>query len=111
MLPSFCTHEVTVIRPKYVDVRGTEEPDFSDPTEMPVTGCLVTFSATKADRDGRLAVEVTATLHAPPDADIRPGDRVRYDSAVYELLGEPLRHRSPTGAIDYVECEMARWSG
>lgn len=111
MLPSFCRDTITILRPTIRTVRGTQVADYSTPDRIEVEGCHVNFQASSIDRDGRLSVEVTAKLHAPALTSINADDHIEYDDAIYELLGEPLRHVSPTGSIDYIEATLARWSG
>jgi hypothetical protein len=59
----------------------------------------------------RFGVEVTARLMGPSDIDIGPGDRITYNGVTYEVVGEPLIHRGPSGVAAHSETRLRVFSG
>lgn len=111
-LPSFCRETVTVLRAPLVDQRGTKVRDWSQAVEHYVTGCSVQFASTMTNRgEPREAVSDTATLFAPPGADIKAGDRLSTSMGEFAVEGHPMPRVSPTGAVSHVECSLAWWGG
>ena len=111
-LPSFCRETVAVLRAPLVDQRGTKVRDWTKAVEHFVTGCSVQFSSTSTDRgEPRDAVSSSATLYAPPGADVATGDRVSCAFGEFWVEGQPMPRVSPTGAVSHVECPLARWEG
>jgi hypothetical protein len=109
---SFMTDAVTVIRPSTKTVRGSTVPDWGNATEHQLAHCQVTAAATSQERDGRVVnVSDRRTLRARYDADIRPGDRVRWNGEVYEVDGEVFHSESPTGRVSSTRCALQRWEG
>lgn len=111
MLPSWCSDTITVKRPKMVDSRGTQVPDWSKATSHTVTGCSVQTGQTSEDRDGRTATALMGTVYLPPSADVQAGDRILFDGTAYTVQGEPMAWRSPTGAVTHKQARIAVWSG
>lgn len=95
-------------------MRGSTVPDWDNATEHEVTRIMVTKrdAVVSSDRDGR-ALQVTdkRTLRAMYDADIREGDRVRWDGRMYEVDGEVVKTPSPTGRVSSTRATLARWEG
>ncbi|MBR2837777.1 MAG: hypothetical protein IKE55_03235 [Kiritimatiellae bacterium] len=109
---SFMSDSVTVVRPGARTVRGSTVPDWAAATEHVVDRVQVTAAATQQDRDGRVVnVHESATLRAPYDADVRPGDRVRWGGEIYEVDGEVFHSKSPTGRVSSTRCALRRWEG
>lgn len=109
---SFMDDAVTVIRPASKTVRGSTVPDWENATEHVVTRCQVTAASTSQERDGRVVnVSDRRTFRAMYDADVKPGDRVRWDGALYEVDGEVFRSKSPTGRASSTRCSLQRWEG
>lgn len=113
MLPtSICHDSVTVKRARLVDRRGSMVPDWTNPEESTLSGCSFQRRTTAQDRNGRvLQVTNGAVLYAPPNADIRAGDRIEFGSATYEVDGAPMPQRGATGALSHLEITLANWSG
>ena len=109
---SFMNETVTVIRPASKTVRGSTVPDWDNATEHQLARCQVTAASTQQDRGGRVVnVSDRRTLRAPYDADILPGDRVRWNGEVYEVDGEVFHSKSPTGRVSTTRCALQRWEG
>lgn len=112
MLPSFATETVTRIRPGVKVVRGSEVRDWNNASKLSISGCSVQPAATSLSQDGRvLGIADGWTLYAPYDADIREGDRVRYQGETYEIDGAPRKWMSATGALSNMQCALRRWAG
>lgn len=111
-LPSFCREAVTVLRAPLVDQRGTKVRDWSQAKSHYVNGCSVQFASTMSNRsEPREAVSDTATLFAPPGADVKAGDRLSTSMGEFVVEGHPMPRVSPTGAVSHVECSLAWWEG
>lgn len=109
---SFMDATVTVSRAPLANERGAQVPDWARARSHAVKGCLVTAAATSQDRDGRVVqVHDRLTLRAPYGSDIRAGDRVTVDGTVYEVDGDPLNAKSPTGRASTMRCALALWKG
>lgn len=111
MLPSWCSDTITVKRPKMVDSRGTQVPDWSKATSHTVTGCSVQTGQTSEDRDGRTATALLGTVYLPTGADVKAGDRITFGGNTYVVQGEPMEWRSPTGAVSNLQVRIAVWKG
>lgn len=112
MLPSFCTDEITVLRPVMVDKRGTKTLYWENATSHTIGGCSVQPSISTRDFDGRV-IQVTEewTLYAPFDSDLRAGDRIEWQSLTFEINGAPMPWKSPTGRVSHVWARLAEWRG
>lgn len=109
---SFMRDTATVIRPAARTVRGSSVPDWDNATEHELTRVQVTAAATQQERDGRVVnVSESYTLRARYDADVRPGDRVRWEGRTYEVDGEVFHSKSPTGRVSTTRCTLRRWEG
>lgn len=114
MLPDFCNDEVTVVRAGSRMVRGTVVPDWELATRHALVGCSVQPSAATADMDGRAQTSLGGTLIAPPDADLKAGDRVEWtDCAGTEhtfVVGEPRRLAS-IPQVAHTSADITEWRG
>ncbi len=114
-LPAWFTDEITVIRAgSSSDRYGDESPDWSEATEHTVRDCKVNPVAGNEDQgqlDDRAALTRRWNLAAPPGADIKATDRIRWDGSVYEVEGEVLKWRSPLGGVDHLYVQLVRWEG
>ena len=112
MLPSFCRDDVTRKRPTLTDKRGTQVLDWLNPSVATISGCSVQPNTTTRDFDGR-TIQVTEdwTLYAPPGTDIQAGDRIEWNSHVFEVNGAPMPWASPTGRVSHVWARLSEWSG
>jgi hypothetical protein len=112
MALSFFRDTVDVIRPAVKSVRGSDVPDWDGAAEHSIAGCQVTAAATQQERDGRVVnVAESYTLRAPVDADVRPGDRIRWRGKVYEVDGEVFHSESPMGRASTTRCALRRLKG
>lgn len=114
-LPSWFTDEITVVRASTTTDRyGDTAVDWGTATETAVTGCKVNPMAGGEDHgtyDDRTALTRRFVLAAPAGTDLRGGDRVRFDGAVYEVDGQPQTWKSPLGSVDHLRAELVRVDG
>ena len=111
MLPSFASQTVTVRRaPLVADAHGGYR-DWSVATPSTLTGCLVQPVSSSEEATNRDGVVADARMHAPAGTDVLSSDRLVVDGAEYEVIGEPLRWPSPTGALAHVEVLLRRVEG
>ena len=112
MLPSFWRQTITRVRPGEKTERGSVVPDWSTAERLEIPGCNVQPAATALQQDGRVAgISDGLTVYAPPDIDVKAGDRIEYGGNVYAINGDPLAWPSPTGALDHVQLNLMRWRG
>ena len=112
MLPSWAADTVTRIRPGSIDRRGSTEPDWTNTTETEITGCSVQPLSTSLSQDGRIqGITDGYTCYFPPGADVKTGDRIKYNGNVYTIMGEPHLWQSPTGKVNSLQAQLQRWSG
>ena len=110
MLPSFCRDVATVKRPKLVDDRGKQVPDYSKLDGHEVPGC--SFQPVQGETAwGEQGTPVTlrATLYMPPDSDVKAGDLVEVNGRTYAISGSPLDWSSPSGATSSIVCNLIDW--
>lgn len=111
-LPSWASQTVTIIRPGTGIERGSEVPDWENTQETNVSGCSVQPASTDLSQDGRvLGVFDGMTCYMPPGTDVREGDRIRHEEAVYAVVGAPRRWQSPTGRASHIQVNLRRWDG
>ena len=113
MLPSFATDTIHVVTPVWVDDRGTMVPDWSQPpaSRTPVYGCSVQPGASTEDLLGRQNVTVRWTVWAPEGTVVDAHQGVEWQGVVYQVDGEPLSWRSPSGAVSHVVLLLVDWQG
>lgn len=112
---SFATDVIPVTRPAWTVQRGDRIPDWSNATTHTVPGCRIQpASAAEVHSTGgatRDAMVTTARIFAPVDADIQPYDRISWVGWMWEVEGQPLRWRSPTGMLAHRELIVRRVEG
>ena len=112
VLPSFCREAVTVTRAPLAPVRGTSERDWSRAESHVVAGCSVQPAQTsQAASEPRPGVSLTATLFAPPGANVAAHDRVACSLGRFRVVDAPMAVTSPTGALSHVRAELSREEG
>lgn len=113
MLPSFCTQEITRIRPGEKTARGSTIPDWSDAkvSKLVIKGCSVQPSATSLSQDGRvLGVSEQFTAYLPEGSDVIAGDRILYDGNIYTINGEPKIWHAAVN-MSHMQLNLIRWEG
>lgn len=112
MLPTFCTQTITRIRTTETkDERGSSVPDWSKATERDIEGCSVQPSNTTLSQDGRvLGISETLTAYLPPEADVKAGDRIRFEGDVYTIDGEPRKWTAPLTRSN-IQITLKKWEG
>ena len=112
MLPSFFNHGVLRVRPGVTIQRGSEISDWSNTSELLISGCNVQPASTGLSQDGRvLGISEGLICYMPPDADVQAGDRIVYEGAIYTMLGAPKRWNSASGGLDNIQLDLQRWQG
>lgn len=111
MLLKFWHTTITRIRPGNRMERGTMIPDWNNVSELEIRECLVQPQSTILFQDGRvLGIQNTTTVCAPADADIKAGDRIRYDDDIYIIDGEPQIWKG-VGRLNHMQFNLQRWCG
>jgi len=113
MLPSFCTQEITRIRPATKTSRGSAIPDWSADkvTTLVIKGCSIQPAGTSLSEDGRvLGLYEGLTAYLPEGSDVMAGDRILYDGKTYTINGEPKKW---TGArmLSNIQLNLVLWEG
>lgn len=112
-LPSFARQTVTIIRPGSITDHGTQVPDWSAPTLIPVPGCSVQPATGARNYDHRDAVRADLAVWMPPGTDARGTDHVRVPGYPrdFEVTGQPGLWASPTGSAAHVVVNLTVWEG
>lgn len=109
---SFMRTTVTIQRGELKTKNGMEYIDFSNAAEHTIEHALITAQSTSRDFAERtLQTDDRRTLRAPYGSDIKPGDHVIVDDAVYEIDGDVFHTQSPTGRVSSTRCTLVRWKG
>lgn len=109
---SFMRDSVTVKRPTTATKNGQEYFDWTNPTTKTINNVQVTEQATARDfGDRTLQISDRKTLRARYDADIQAGDHIVYDGDEYEIDGDVVHTKSPTGRVSSTRCTLTRWEG
>lgn len=90
---------------------GGFEDDWSDPDESDIPGWGVDAGGTVADLDRREGAQVQYTLRGPVAADVRRGDRVRWNGEVYTVDGRPRVQPGPTALTSHLIVQLILWEG
>ena len=98
MLPTFCTQEITRIRPGTKTERGSLIFDWSAGkiSKQTIKGCSVQPSATSLSQDGRV-LGVSEQL-------------IEYDGDVYTIQGEPKIWHAAAN-LSNIQLTLIRWEG
>jgi hypothetical protein len=113
MLPTFCTQEVTRVRPGTRELRGSTLPDWSPDkvTTLTIKGCSVQPASTSLSQDGRvLGISEGWTAYLPEGSDVQAGDRIVFDGDTYEINGEPKKWTGPF-TRSHIQLNLIRWGG
>ena len=112
MLPSWASDTVTRLRATIITQRGSQIPDWSNPSSLVITGCSMQPSGTSLTMDGRVqGTSEGYTCYLPPGADVVAGDRIQYNGETYTIMGEPKVWKSPTGQVSNTQLVLERWYG
>ncbi len=113
MLPTFARGTVTRLRATTSKTeRGSTVPDWSKPASLDIPNCLMVPGSTMLNDDGRvLGVADIYTCFLPIGSDVVAGDRIRFDSKDYTILGDPRVWYSPSGAVSHITLNLERWYG
>lgn len=110
LLP-FWHQSIERIRPGEKEERGSTIPDWDNSSTATIEHCLVQPGTTILSQDGRvLGIQDGLTVCAPADADIKEGDRIRYDGDVYIIDGRPLVWKN-VGRLEHMKLNLQRWTG
>lgn len=111
-LPTWANDSITRIRPGTITRRGSEEPDWENVDEKEIEGCTVQPSSTSLSQDGRvLGTSEGLTCFLPPGADVRAGDKIRWNEEDYQIIGKPKNWKSPSGRVSNTQIQLERWDG
>lgn len=113
MLPTFCTQEITRIRPGTKELRGSTIPDWSEDkiSKLVIKGCSVQPTATTLSQDGRvLGISEQWTAYLPEGSDVKAGDRILFDGDTFTIVGEPKAWTAPFTRSN-IQLTLARWEG
>lgn len=105
---------VTITRKRYpvVDDMGTQVADFSGnpATTTTIPGCWLEPIESVVEKDGRVAVLTGFTGTAPEGTDLDSfRDHIVHAGIEYELAGDAMPVKSPTGALNEVKFSIRRW--
>jgi hypothetical protein len=90
----------TVVRQRpgsATDGHGNTVPDWTDPAELTIDGCLVAPGNTAEEQSQGDTVTSGFTVYAPSDVDVAATDGVVVRGTRYLVLGEPARW--PPGTV------------
>ena len=111
-LPSWANQSIVRLRAGTKDSRGSIIPDWSNPNRLTINGCSVQPAGTSLTQDGRIqGITDGYTCYAPPTADVKAGDRIRYEGQDYTINGEPRLWKSATGRVTHMQINLERWEG
>lgn len=108
---SFWRQTITRIRPATKTLRGSTVYDWDDVEELEIPECSVQPASTSLSQDGRVqGITDGLTVYAPEDIDVKAGDRIRYNGAVYTINGDPLVWPG-VARMQHVQLNLLRWRG
>lgn len=110
---------VFVLTAATINDHGTLVPDWDDApaARVRVEGCLVEPLPSREVLANRDATQASWRVLMPTvDADGEPYDidgrnRVEFGGREHDVVGDPLRHPSPSGTLDHVEVLTSSWKG
>lgn len=112
MLPSFVRQSITIVRPTFIDERGSLVPDWDNPEKtIEVDGCSVQPATTSLSQDGRvLGISDGWTAYLPEETDVQAEDHIVWDGNTYEINGEPRKWIGPM-RTSHIQLDLIRWEG
>lgn len=112
MLPSFAHDTVFRLRPSTKTERGSAVPDWNNPNIIAISDCSMQPSSSSLSEDGRvLGISDSYTCYMPINADVKAGDRIRFNSLDYTINGDPRNWVSPSGRVSHITLQLERWYG
>ena len=112
MLPSWANDTIIRLRPGVKTVRGSDIPDWDNPSVLEISGFSMQPSGTMLSQDGRIqGISDGYTCYLQPGSDVKAGDRIQYNGNVYTITGEPQPWKSPTGRVSNIQLSLERWCG
>lgn len=113
--PPFNVDTVTRVRPSVILDHGREIADWDAAPAVPdldMPGCSVQPGPSSEFLENRASVTVQWTVFAPgADLDVRSSDGIRWQATMYQVDGEPLPWRDPTGRLDHTVIALVERSG
>lgn len=111
-LLSFYRQTVIRLRPTMKESRGSLIPDWSNANELVINGCSVQPAGTSLTMGERVeGISDGLTAYLPSSADVKTGDRIRYNGNDYTIKGEVRYWPSATGRLDHLVLNLERWHG
>ena len=113
MLPSFCSQEITRIRPGTKTDRGSVIPDWSanSVSRLVISNCSVQPASTALSQDGRvLGITEGLTAYLPEGSDVQAGDRIEFEGDIYTINGEPKAWKGAFTRSN-IQLNLIRWEG
>nr|DAP39295.1 MAG TPA: Minor capsid protein [Caudoviricetes sp.] len=113
MLPSWCSDTLQVFRAPLINERGAMVFDWDNAESHDISGCSVQPSTSNTSNDEPRVNQFYDSLMAyiPDGADIKPGDRVEFLGKMFEVNGDVMWWRSPTGALSHGVVYLRSWNG
>lgn len=112
MALSFMKDTVTVLRAPLAKKNGMDYRDWEKADSRTVNNVQITAQSTARDFGDRvLEISDRRTFRANYDADVKAGDRIRWNDDLYEVEGEVFHTKSPTGRVSSTRCTLVRWEG
>lgn len=87
-------HTVEILRPSGTDAYGNLSSGFTNPTRTSSVAFIVQRSSASGDAQTRINLALL-----PPDTDLLPSDRVKYDGNVYDVVGDIITAASPSKEV------------
>lgn len=114
MLPSFASQRVTILRPVYAVEWGHSARVPGSWVEETVRCAWegANMGANGTSAGGFEAAMGSRSVYLSPGVSISAQCRLKFDDdpeAVWEIIGEPAKHRSPTGAVSHIAITARRW--
>lgn len=112
MPASFARETLVRLRyPSSVD-HGASVVDWTaTPAESPIPGCWLEPITSTEDNVHRAGALSGYTVSTPYGIDLTGDDHIRYEGAEYEVDGDVMRVKSPTGALNHTMFAIKRWRG
>lgn len=112
MLSSFCNQTIVRIRGTLKDSRGSMIYDWNSTTEITINNCSIQPISGSIDINGRvLGLTNTYNVYVDTNADVHAGDRINFNSQIFEVNMEPMIWQSPSGRLSHKEFSIVSHKG